>query len=79
MTITKGLFESYYIDDRQTSKIVTIDGIFCCKQNDACCKHMIVYCERESCCLQYFSIYVPKLDSFYNDILMDGNSLKCSM
>ena len=29
--------------------------------------------------LPYFSIYVPKLDCFYDDVLMDGISLKCSI
>ena len=41
-------------------------------------RHMFTL-KRQSCCLPYFSIYVPKLDCFYNDVLMDGISLKCSI
>ena len=38
-----------------------------------------VYFERQSCCLPYFSLYVSKLVCFYNDVLVDGVSLKCNI
>ena len=42
------------------------------KFHSKCHRHMFTYRFMQSCCL-------PKLDCFYNDVLMDGISLKCSI
>ena len=48
------------------------------KFHSKCHRHMFTL-KMQSCCLPYFSVYVPKLGCFYNDVLMDGISLKCSI